>query len=75
MNVVSASLGLSPGMAWAITDVYATPALLKEAYLSCRSADDMESLLCGLPYDDSTKKLPKAVSKAVAWLYNETPLN
>ena len=61
-------------MAWAITDEYPTPALLKEGYDMCQSDEDRESLLSGLYYDGG-KKLPKAVSKAVSWLYNDRLLN
>ena len=68
------TLGLSPGMAWAITEKYPTPALLREGYTNCSSDEERECLLTGMVYD-GTKKLPKAVSKAVSWLYNDSHLN
>jgi len=64
-------------MAWAITDKYPTPSMLKRAYDECGGNDDdprKQALLSGLLYDDR-KKLPATVSKTLCWLYNKDQLN
>ena len=73
-NMLVSMKGLSPGMAWAITSKYGTPAMLNEAYRQCASESERQALLTGLVYDDR-KKLPGAVSKTLCWLYNDSQLN
>ena len=81
-NMLVCVKGLSPGMAWAITEKYPTPRLLSVAYqcLNCDNSSDtkkaIENFLAGIPYDQPVpKKLPPSVAKIVGHLFNDKLLN
>ena len=74
--------GLSPGMAWAITEKYPTPYLLKKTYEDIPRDNQnekekaLEKILVGLSYDNPCpKKLPPGISKIIGHLFTDLSLN
>merc|ERR1719273_2613627 len=81
-NMLMSIKGLSPGMAWAITEHYPTPLLLRNAYkdIDGENAKEkekaVEKILAGIPYDHPvTKKIPPSMAKTVGHLFSELSLN
>jgi len=74
-NMLICQSGLSPGMAWAITEKYPTIRTLSTAFEECDSEMEREALLTGLPYENNAKKVPSSVSKIVYFLFNDEELN
>ena len=80
-NMLMSIKGLSPGMAWAITEKYPTPLMLKNAYkdiVSDNAKDKdkaIEKVLSGIPYDYPVpKKIPPSMAKTVGYLFSELSL-
>ena len=68
-------------MAWAITEKYPTPLMLKNAYkdvVSDNAKDKdkaIEKVLSGIPYDYPVpKKIPPSMAKTVGYLFSELSL-
>ena len=81
-NMLMSIKGLSPGMAWAITEKYPTPLLLKNAYKDVEYENTkekekaVEKILAGIPYDHPVpKKIPPSMAKTVGHLFSELSLN
>ena len=81
-NMLLTVKGLSPGMAWAITEKYPTPYLLKKAYEDIPRGSQIEKekaiekILVGLLYDNPCpKKLPPGISKIIGHLFTDLSLN
>ena len=68
-NMLICQKGLSAGMAWAITDKYPTVRALKRAFNACRSDEEREKLVSGIPYDNGRKKIPASTSKTLFALF------
>ena len=80
-NMLMSIKGLSPGMAWAITEKYPTPLMLKNAYKDIASDNlkdkekAIEKVLAGIPYDHPVpKKIPPSMAKTVGFLFCELSL-
>ena len=81
-NMLLSVKGLSPGMAWAITEKYPTPLLLWRAYEEIGNENGkerekmMEKVLAGIPYDYPVpKKIPPGIAKIVGHLFSDLSLN
>ena len=81
-NMLMSIKGLSPGMAWAITEKYSTPLLLWRAYEEIDNENGkerekiIEKVLAGIPYDFPVpKKIPPGIAKIVGHLFSDLSLN
>ena len=81
-NMLVSVKGLSPGMAWAITEKYPTPLLLRRAYegVDNEASKDKEKIaekiLAGIPYDYPVpKKIPPGIAKIIGHLFSDKLLN
>ena len=77
-NMLMSIKGLSPGMAWAMTEKFPTPLMLKNAYKDVASDNlkdkekAIERVLAGIPYDHPVpKKIPPSMAKTVGFLFSE----
>ena len=81
-NMLVSVKGLSPGMAWAISERYPTPHLLRSAYEDIANENlkerekEVEKVLAGIPYDyPLSKKVPPGIAKIVGHLFSDASLN
>lgn len=63
--------GLSVERAFAIIQVYPTPASLFRAYRDCNNLKERESLLATIHFGNHGKVIGQAISRTIYKLYNE----